>query len=111
MVAAMSSFLNNASPYGSFAEARKTGNKAMHVAGDLEKGSIDRDVRKGLVTFRLKDQDGQTMQVVYQGSTPSNLAEANRVVAIGEVKGDTFVSDRLLVKCPSKYESEGAKPQ
>jgi len=37
---------------------------------------------------------------------PQNMGEATKVVAIGGMKDGKFVSDQLLVKCPSKYESE-----
>jgi hypothetical protein len=33
---------------------------------------------------------------------------ATNVVAIGTYKDGRFVSDKLLVKCPSKYQAEGA---
>jgi len=32
------------------------------------------------------------------------MAQATEVVAIGSMKGSEFHSEKLLIKCPSKYE-------
>jgi cytochrome c-type biogenesis protein CcmE len=58
------------------------------------------------ISFRLKDKEGSVVTVVYSGPPQSNLAEATQVVAIGAMKDGKFVSDQLLVKCPSKYEGK-----
>ncbi|HKY61724.1 MAG TPA: cytochrome c maturation protein CcmE, partial [Gemmatimonadota bacterium] len=54
------------------------------------------------------DDHGETLPVVYHGVKPANFEQATSVVAIGTYKGDQFVADQLLVKCPSKYQAEGA---
>ena len=107
---AMNAFLANASPYGNFQTARKTQGTEIHVAGDVQKETIVQD-RNGKLTFRLKDENGESMQVIYTGSPISNFTEATRVVAIGTVKGQDFASTRMLVKCPSKYENAPAQPK
>lgn len=106
MGAVMAALLNNASPYGTFADARKSGNQAIHVAGELDKASIDNEPMQGLIKFNLKDQNGETMPVVYTGAPPANLSEATKIVAIGGIENGVFHSKSMLVKCPSKYEGE-----
>lgn len=106
IVAVIVAFISNASPYGTFADARKTHNDSVHVAGDLVKNSISADLQANTISFGLKDQNGEAMTVVYSGPPPANLAEATKIVAIGGVKDGVFKSDRLLVKCPSKYEGQ-----
>lgn len=100
----MVAFINAASPYVTLAEARKTQGDSLHLAGDLVKGSIKRDVKTGLLRFALKDTDGATVGVAFEGSAPDNLSEATRIVAIGKLDGEQFRAHNLLVKCPSKYE-------
>ena len=46
------------------------------------------------------------MKVVYYGVVPGNFDQATSVVAKGIVKEQEFVADKLLVKCPSKYQGE-----
>ncbi len=99
-------FVSNASPYGTFADARKTKSESMHVAGDILKESVSADFKHGTMRFQMKDSTGELMQVVYTGPPPSNLAEASKVVAIGGIENGEFHSDKLLIKCPSKYEGE-----
>lgn len=101
-------FLNSASPYVTYAEAKTIQGDSLHLAGDLVKGSIKGDLSQTKVRFMLKDTDGEAVNVVYEGAPPSNLSEATRVVAIGKLSGQEFIAHKLLVKCPSKYEGEKA---
>ncbi len=99
-------FIANASPYVSVSEARKTGATNVHLKGDLVKTSIRNDLQARALRFELKDKTGETMSVVYTGTPPQDLALATEVVAIGSVKDGEFHSNKLLIKCPSKYEGE-----
>ena len=99
-------FIVNASPYVTVSEARKSGAKNVHLKGVLDKSSIHNDLARHSVTFRITDVNGDVATVEYLGPPPQDMNEAKEVVAIGSMKGDTFVSEKLLVKCPSKYEGE-----
>ncbi|HJP82412.1 MAG TPA: cytochrome c maturation protein CcmE [Fimbriimonadaceae bacterium] len=97
-------FIVNASPYVSVSEARKSGATNVHLKGILDKSSISNDFREQTIRFRMKDKDGESMQVVYTGPPPQDMSQATEIVAIGSMQGDEFHSNKLLVKCPSKYE-------
>lgn len=99
-------FIANASPYVSVSEARKSGATNVHLKGDLVKTSIKNDIKDRSLRFELKDKNGEAMTVVYMGTPPQDMALATEVVAVGSVKGDEFHSEKLLIKCPSKYEGE-----
>lgn len=99
-------FIANASPYVSVSEARKSGATNVHLKGDLVKTSIKNDIKSRSLHFELKDKNGETMKVVYTGTPPQDMALATEVVAVGSVKGQEFHSEKLLIKCPSKYEGE-----
>ncbi len=107
VVAVTMAFVSNASPYGTFSEARQSKSESMHVAGDVLKETIATDLQHGTMRFEMKDSAGEKMQVVYSGPPPANMSEATKVVAIGGVQEGVFRSNKLLIKCPSKY--EGAK--
>ncbi|RYG32922.1 hypothetical protein EON81_19470 [bacterium] len=106
MIAVISAFAANASPYVTFEQARQTGGDRLHVVGEVVKGSINVDYLKHTMSFRLKDSDGTVMTVNHTGDMPNNLSQAPKVVAVGELKGEQFVSSDLILKCPSKYEKE-----
>jgi cytochrome c-type biogenesis protein CcmE len=104
----VAAFMTNASPYVTVAEAKQSKNDSMHLAGSLLKETVRTDPRNGQISFKLKDDTGAVAQIVYTGSQPGNLMEATKVVAIGGMQGDVFKAHQLLVKCPSKYETEQA---
>jgi cytochrome c-type biogenesis protein CcmE len=99
-------FLNTASPYVTIAQARTTSGDSLHLAGELVPGTVSNDFARQTIGFKIKDSDGAVVHVTYDGPPPSNLNEATRIVAIGKLEGEEFRAHKLLVKCPSKYESE-----
>ncbi|CAN5656962.1 hypothetical protein BH11ARM2_BH11ARM2_30210 [soil metagenome] len=106
MVAVISAFAANASPYVTFKQARAAGGDRLHVIGTVDKDSIHQDVMKHTLSFRLTDDQKTTMEVVHTGDLPNNLSEAPKIVAIGGIEGDTFHSTELILKCPSKYDEK-----
>ncbi len=102
----VAAFVSNSSPYVTVAQAKQVRGDRMHLAGDIVKGTVLTNVKTGKVKFQVKDANGEVMDVVFQGEIPGNLDAATKVVAIGGIEGDHFSSKQLLLKCPSRYESE-----
>jgi cytochrome c-type biogenesis protein CcmE len=98
-------FIANSSPYVTVAQAKQGSADRMHLAADIVKESVHQDLHNHTLIFDVKDATGN-VTVVYTGTPPQNMGEATKVVAIGAMKDGKFLSDKLLVKCPSKYESE-----
>ena len=108
---AFTTFKNSMTPYVSYERARE-GNRIVQVAGALEKGSSSYvDTRESLF-FTLKDpQSKETLRVRYKGLKPANFEDAISIVAIGryDEQAKEFEADKLLVKCPSKYQGAEVK--
>jgi len=104
-------FKDSMTPYVPYERARE-GNRIVQVAGALEKGSSAYvDTRESLY-FTLKDpQSKETLRVRYKGLKPANFEDAISIVAIGryDVSAKEFEADKLLVKCPSKYQGAEVK--
>ncbi len=105
----VSSFRRTVTPYVGFAEARRSGG-LVQVSGTI----VDRDTTGapgggGSLAFRLRDRQGEVMPVVYRGVVPAGFARTTLVVAIGRCRAERFEAERLLVKCPSKYQPEPAR--
>jgi len=99
---AFTSFKQTMTPYVTFHEAR-TMSRTLQVAGGLVRGSSR--YHDNAPFFVIKEpSSGQTMQVRYLGVKPANFEDAISVVAIGRYQGDRMNADKLLVKCPSKYQ-------
>ena len=104
-------FKNSMTPYVSFERARE-GNRIVQVAGALEKGSYSYVDTKESLFFTLKDpKSSETLRVRYKGLKPANFEDAISIVAIGrfDEKAREFEADKLLVKCPSKYQGAEVK--
>ena len=104
LCAVVFAFVKNSSPYVTVAQAKEHRGGSVHLSGDLLRETIHQGA--GRLTFEMVDEEGQRAQVVFKGMAPSNMKDATKVVAIGSMKGDVFEADKLLLKCPSKYESE-----
>ncbi|MBL8059875.1 MAG: cytochrome c maturation protein CcmE [Chthonomonas sp.] len=98
-------FVSQASPYVNIAEAKKSTNDSMHLPGEMVKSTVQVSARERIVSFVLVDETGAKVPVVYKGSPPANMGEATKVVVIGKMQGDVFEADRMLLKCPSRYEA------
>ncbi|WP_373665313.1 Cytochrome c-type biogenesis protein CcmE [Sporomusa silvacetica DSM 10669] len=98
----MITFKDSLAPYVSFAEA-KTANGTVQVQGTPTSDSISITSDKKL-SFRLRDQTGEEELVVYTGAKPEGLEYATGIVAIGKYQNNQFQAEKLLVKCPSKYQ-------
>ncbi|MEJ2049453.1 MAG: cytochrome c maturation protein CcmE [Calditrichota bacterium] len=94
-------------PYVSVQEARKS-QKVVQVKGHRVVGSENFDIDNKIFKFKMTDDKGEEFEVVYHGVKPANLEQAEEVVVIGRFTGGRFEADQLLVKCPSKYQAEGA---
>lgn len=101
-----STFRETLTPYVPYDEARAR-THAVQVAGGLEKGSSSYDDDADFLRFTLVDEEsGDTMRVRYEGLKPANFEDAVSIVAIGtyDPAAKELAADKLLVKCPSKYQ-------
>ena len=97
------SFGNQLSGYESFAEATANGRRA-HVAGTWLRDrptTYDRD--RNVFSFSMADEAGLVRQVTFADPKPANFEDAEKVVVEGQMAGDVFEAEHILVKCPSKY--------
>ena len=104
----------DASSYVTFEEARAmavNGNdNKIHVVGELKKlpdGSVT-GIQTGAdllsFTFVMVDENGREQKVFYNEPIPPDFQRSEQVVVVGAYHKDLFVADKILLKCPSKYE-------
>lgn len=108
LVFGLSAFQKSLTPYVSFADARET-SRTVQVAGAPIKESADYDETARELRFDIADEKGDKLSVVYAGVRPANFDDAVSVVAIGRWDGNAVRAEKLLVKCPSKYQGEEVK--
>ncbi|OGO40603.1 MAG: hypothetical protein A2Z03_03980 [Chloroflexi bacterium RBG_16_56_8] len=110
----LSSFQSNAIYYLNLKEvnAQRASlvGQPLRVNAPLDKSSIQFDDKTLILKFNLKDEN-YVLPVVYKGVKPDTFEQGESVVAEGRLGADgVFQANTILVKCPSKYESEVAQP-
>ncbi|AWW30542.1 cytochrome c maturation protein CcmE [Echinicola strongylocentroti] len=109
------SSIGDASSYESFSTAKEMASNGdedpIHVVGHLKKDSrgtvtgLEVGEDKTSFTFTMVDNDGTEQQVYYNEPVPADFTRSEQVVVIGAYKTDQmFVADKILMKCPSKYQ-------
>ncbi len=82
------------------------GNRNVRVAGKVVGDSIRWDAAGMNLSFTMRDETG-TLEVRYHGPRPDNLKNGADAVVEGKPGSDgVFLAKNLLLKCPSRYESE-----
>jgi len=105
---ALTAFQTTLTPYVSFDEARRA-RGAVQVMGSLDKESDRYDTARQELSFDLRDGKGGRIPVAYRGVKPGNFRDAISIVAIGPFRGGRIEAEKLLVKCPSKYQGAEAE--
>jgi cytochrome c-type biogenesis protein CcmE len=96
----------NLSYYQTVSEVIAKGNtdKHVNVNGTIVKNSTNWSPQTQTLTFKMTD-DENTIEVTYKGNMPSNYQEDIPVVVTGTYQNGVLTASKLVLKCPSKYES------
>jgi len=122
-IAVIISTSGDASSYVCFAEAKtlaKDGDDdKVHVVGQLPKtasGEIegmqyDPTLDPNYFRFLLVDEKKETQEVIYYKPKPADFERSEKVVVVGAMKNGHFEADKILTKCPSKYQEGQVKTE
>jgi len=105
----------DAGTYVTFDEARNMADKGretdIHVVGQLLKDEeghvvgIKSSADNMSFTFIMVDEQEKEQLVYYNEPMPPDFMRSEQVVVIGGYKDEqVFVADKILLKCPSKYQ-------
>jgi cytochrome c-type biogenesis protein CcmE len=113
-IAVIISTAGDASTYVTFEEAyslaQDGSNEKIHVVGQLAKDrsgnvrGVNLSADKLSFSFTMVDEADQSQEVVYYEPMPIDFLKSEQVVVIGSYQGDVFKADKILMKCPSKYQ-------
>ena len=106
----------DASSYVTFEEAKELSRKgfssSIHVVGELPKSmsgkvvGIEESPDRLSFAFDMIDENGFRQKVLYAKPIPTDFVKSEQVVIVGAYNGDHFVAEKILLKCPSKYQEE-----
>lgn len=88
-------------------------NESIHVVGKLPKNSAGQivdmqyhpEIDPNYFEFSLVDNKNKVQKVVYRSTKPQDFDKSEQVVVVGKMQNGTFAAEKILMKCPSKYEN------
>jgi cytochrome c-type biogenesis protein CcmE len=109
----------DASSYVTFGEAKSLANKGnkskIHVVGTLKKNGsaeiVGIEKSPDLLSFKfiMVDENNVEQTVLYAQPMPQDFHRSEQVVVVGAYHNDMFVAEKILLKCPSKYQENELK--
>lgn len=115
-IAMIISTAGDASSYVTFQDAHDMSidgnNTKIHVVGELKKNEQGKVIGlrqsddKLSFNFLMIDENGIEQDVYYNEPMPADFVRSEQVVVIGSFQKEKFVADKILMKCPSKYQEE-----
>lgn len=117
-IAIIVSTAGDASTYVDFSKAEQMAmngdNGSIHVVGTLKKnesGEIQEmayqpEIDPNYFVFTLLDNNNREQKVVYRSPKPLDFDKSEQVVIIGKMDKDHFEAEKILLKCPSKYNND-----
>ncbi|GAB3884164.1 cytochrome c maturation protein CcmE domain-containing protein [Spirosoma agri] len=106
----------DASSYVTFKQASELAQdgdeKMIHVVGKVQKDAqgrvtdmlYDPAIDPNHFEFTLIDNENHPQKVVYNSPKPQDFERSEQIVVIGAMQGDHFQCNKILLKCPSKYQ-------
>lgn len=95
--------LGGASKYVTFEQA-KGETETVHVVGKwVNREQSFYDSQQDVFQFYMQDSTNAVSLVRFHDPKPVNFETAEQIVIEGKYEGDSFEADRILMKCPSKY--------
>lgn len=114
----IASTAGDASVYVTFAKAQQMKqdgeDKMIHVVGKVKKDAhgqiVDMFYNPAIdpnhFEFTLVDNDNRAQKVVFNSPKPQDFDRSEQIVVIGAMQQDHFQCDKILLKCPSKYQND-----
>ncbi len=80
--------------------------QSVRVNGDVLDGSIQWDSQEGTLRFIISDGENK-LPIIYRGVAPDTFRGGAEVVVEGKYTPENiFEADKIMAKCPSKYEAQ-----
>lgn len=106
----------DASSYVDFQQAKylsENGAKnSIHVVGTLPRTAtgeitgIEESADMLSFKFEMIDENGFKQKVLHANPMPTDFTKSEQVVIVGAYNGESFIAEKILLKCPSKYQED-----
>ena len=106
-LAAIISMVGDFSSYQTFASAEEKPGKEFQIIAKLDTISnpmhYDPIKDPNHFTFYAKDESGLIKKVVFNGTKPQDFERSEKLTMTGKMENGEFRCNKILMKCPSKY--------
>jgi cytochrome c-type biogenesis protein CcmE len=105
-IAAIMGTVADSSTYATFNVAIANEGDEYHVVGKYVKDKgIEYNPQQNAnrCVFYLKDNENKELKVIYNGAKPQDFEMSEQIVVTGKAENGVFIADKILMKCPSKY--------
>jgi len=106
----------DASTYVTFEQAYQLASNgstsSIHVVGELKKDAnghvvgILQGSDRVSFSFIMIDENKKEQIVEFHEPMPQDFTRSEKVVVVGNYQNDIFVAEKILLKCPSKYQEQ-----
>ncbi len=104
-------YYEDVAAYLASAQDASPNDRASRVHGFVLEGSIERNLADGHVDFVVRGKQSGELAVRYAGlDLPDLFRDGAEVVVEGRPSEHHFLAERVLAKCPSKYETAPGPP-
>ena len=81
--------------------------RSIQVKGKLVEGTFSRNIDENTLATFMLEENGAQIKAVYDGVLPDLFFNPNSEIVLGGTYNPAvgFSANRVLVKCPSKYQS------
>ncbi len=93
--------------YSNFSDSKP--GETIKIVGQLSKDKpVTYDPAKdpNYLSFFVKDKKGDEKKVVLKAAKPQDFERSESIVLTGQMTGDEFTANDMLMKCPSKYKDQ-----
>ncbi|MFM7023310.1 MAG: cytochrome c maturation protein CcmE [Flavobacteriales bacterium] len=105
--------LQGAGTYSTFREAEQNPNEVITIIGTLNKNKpvvYDPVKNTDLTVMFVFDKENQEREVYFHDSKPRDIEKSENITLTGQMSGNIFHAEKILVKCPSKYKDGKLNP-
>ena len=95
--------------YETIASAKQKPGRAVTLIAKMDKDepmNYDPVKNPNYLTFTAVDTLGNSIEVVYHNTKPTDMEKSERLVLKGKVEEGKFECKDILLKCPSKYKDD-----
>tara|TARA_R110000868_G_scaffold386900_2_gene655351 strand:+ start:359 stop:772 length:414 start_codon:yes stop_codon:yes gene_type:complete len=106
-IGAIISTVADAATYADFGVAMSNPGKQFQIVGELNKEkdiTYSPESNANQFSFYMVDKNGNEQKVIFNGAKPQDFERSEQVVITGSLEGENFLADKILMKCPSKYQ-------